>query len=288
MKSKLVVLLLALGLVGCGAGSGEGLDENGDPVVGVTPTPTPGTTPTPTPSPTPEPPDGATLADIQTEIFDSPCAICHTGTGAPQGLRLDSEDNSYNFLVGADGEGVPANQVPELLRVESGNPDDSYIVRKVEGGPDIIGGQMPLGMTPLSADQIAMIRDWITNGAPRTGTGTTATGISKTSIVNKSESVIFQLRFSRAVQEETLTEDLVQVYFLSNGEQRLAYPEEFSLRIAKRQLEIQINQPVVDAESFAVVINDPTLSSVLDTEGRMIDGDNNNVDGGAYRYDYPL
>ncbi len=279
MKSKLLILLSVLALTGCGAGSGEGLDENGRP---VTETPEPDTE-----NPDNEPVDGVTLADIQAEIFDSPCAICHAGSSAPQGLRLDTEDNSYNQLVGADGNGVPANEVPELLRVDPGNPDDSYLVHKVEGEPDIVGGQMPLNMAPLSQDQITMIRDWITNGAPRTGTGTAATGISKTTVLKNNTSVIFQLRFSRAVQQNTLTEDSVQVFFRNRGEERLANTGEFRLSISGRELEVWIDSSV-EADSFAVVVNDPTLASVLDINGRMIDGDNDNVDGGAYRYVYPL
>ena len=49
-----------------------------------------------------------TLADLQTQIFDNPCANCHVGDNPPQGLRLDTAANSYNFLVGADGTGVPS------------------------------------------------------------------------------------------------------------------------------------------------------------------------------------
>ena len=61
--------------------------------------------------------------------------------------------------------------MPALLRVNPGNPDESYLVRKIEGGPDIAGGQMPLGGTPLSEGLIGMVRGWITFGAPETGTG---------------------------------------------------------------------------------------------------------------------
>src|SRR5690606_32978378 len=133
-----------------------------------------------------------------------------------------------------------------------------------------------------------MIRDWIANGAPRTGIGDAAASVSKTSVLNpnainpsaisQSLDVVFQLRFSRAIQQETLTESSVQVYFLNAGQQRLADPTEYELQIIGRELEIRIKQPIADADSFAVVVNDPTLSSVLDINGRMIDGDNDNVD----------
>jgi hypothetical protein len=67
---------------------------------------------------------------------------------------------SYDQLVG-----VPSVEVPELLRVDPGQPDDSYLVMKIEGAPGITGGRMPLGLSPLSAKQIATIRAWIADGA---------------------------------------------------------------------------------------------------------------------------
>jgi hypothetical protein len=97
------------------------------------------------------------VTEIQ-PIFNSRCITCHSGASAPQGLRLDA-NNSYANLVD-----VPSNEVPSLLRVEPGDPDNSYLVQKVEGTADV-GGQMPLGGPPLSASTIALIRQWISDGA---------------------------------------------------------------------------------------------------------------------------
>ena len=105
----------------------------------------------------------ATAVDYSTQIqpiFTSRCTECHSGAGAPQGLRLDSA-NSYANLVG-----VASREVPSLERVEPGDPDNSYLVQKVEGTA-AVGGRMPLGRTPLTADQIALIRQWISEGAER-------------------------------------------------------------------------------------------------------------------------
>ena len=68
-------------------------------------------------------------------------------------------------LVGGDGMGVPSGQMPTSLRVNPGFPDDSYIVQKIEGSAGITGQQMPLNNPPLTAGQIAVIREWIFNGA---------------------------------------------------------------------------------------------------------------------------
>ena len=99
--------------------------------------------------------------DYATEIqpiFSSRCTECHVGAAAPQGLRLDAA-NSYANLVG-----VASNEVPSLQRVEPGDPDNSYLVQKVEGTA-AIGSRMPLGGSPLSDAQIELIRRWISEGA---------------------------------------------------------------------------------------------------------------------------
>lgn len=102
-----------------------------------------------------------TLASIQENIFDVSCALsgCHVGANPPMGLDL-SAGQSQSSLVGVGSEEVPAFE-----RVDPGNPDDSYLVMKIEGDPRIEGGRMPLGRTPLSGEQIAVIREWILDGA---------------------------------------------------------------------------------------------------------------------------
>ena len=141
-------LVLSVLLIAACAGNGEGLDANGRPLV---------------PGGTPPPPLSADFDSIQANIFTPICSVCHVGGSAPEGLRLDAA-NSYNLLVG-----VPSTEVPSLLRVNPGDPDDSYIIQKLEGHA-AVGGQMPLGCPTsqpcLTADTIAFIRQWITNGAP--------------------------------------------------------------------------------------------------------------------------
>ena len=139
-------------LAACGAGSGEDLNEQGLPVTDN--------------NGGGNQADAVTLADLQQNIFGAICTNCHTGANAPRGLRLDSEDNSYAFLVNQ-----AADEMPDLMRVNPGNPDQSYIIKKLEGASDIVGGRMPLGGPYLSQTQIDQVRNWISNGAPRTGTG---------------------------------------------------------------------------------------------------------------------
>ena len=52
------------------------------------------------------------------------------------------------------------------MRVNPGNPDQSYIVQKIEGNA-AVGGRMPLGPGRyLPQDRIDLIRRWIAAGAP--------------------------------------------------------------------------------------------------------------------------
>ncbi len=97
--------------------------------------------------------------EIQSTIFTPICTACHVGAGAPRGLRLD-EANSFALLVN-----VASSEVPGLLRVNPGDPDQSYLVQKIEGTA-AVGGRMPLGGPPLAQDRIDLVRNWIAAGAP--------------------------------------------------------------------------------------------------------------------------
>lgn len=99
------------------------------------------------------------LSTIQSRIFSFICTECHNSSNPPEGLNL-TRGNSFRDLVNKR-----SNQVPELFLVEPFNPDDSYLIRKLEGGPDIVEDRMPLDRSPLSQEQINVIRVWIAQGA---------------------------------------------------------------------------------------------------------------------------
>lgn len=103
-----------------------------------------------------------TLTSIQTNVFTPRCAGCHNGVGTtlPGRLNLTSTTTSLAALAN-----VASVEVPALLRVAPGNANDSYLVRKLEGGPGIVGSRMPLVGAPLDQTTIDSIRLWITNGA---------------------------------------------------------------------------------------------------------------------------
>jgi hypothetical protein len=153
-KQFYTTLLLVACAAGC-AGNGDGLNQNGIPIMEGTA----GTGPI-----TPD------LQSIEDNVFTPICSKCHIGASAPEGLQLDAA-HAYNALVG-----VPSVEVPRFPRVDPGNPDESYMVLKIEGAPGIEGAQMPFGETPLPQATIDAIRQWITNGAPNVSASAAAPG----------------------------------------------------------------------------------------------------------------
>jgi hypothetical protein len=137
----LLISLLSGVIVGCSAGSGEGLDISGRPL-----------------SEGGNLPLAATLASVQANVFNPSCIDCHAGANAPQGLRLDAA-NSFTNLVG-----VPSREDSSFLRVAPGDPDQSYLIHKLEGTASV-GDQMPLGGAPIPQSTINFVRQWITDGA---------------------------------------------------------------------------------------------------------------------------
>jgi hypothetical protein len=109
-----------------------------------------------------------TFSSIQEEIFSSgdssgrpACTSCHNAVGSRfNGLDL-SPAVSYNNLVN-----VASRQRPSAIRVIPEDPASSYLIHKLEGGPNIAGVRMPLNGPFLTEGQILVIRRWIEIGAP--------------------------------------------------------------------------------------------------------------------------
>lgn len=74
-------------------------------------------------------------------------------------MNLSSANDSFNALVN-----VASIQVGSLNRVTPGDPDNSYLIHKLEG-TQASGGRMPQGGPFLSQASIDMVRQWITDGA---------------------------------------------------------------------------------------------------------------------------
>ena len=110
-----------------------------------------------------------TLSSIQREIFDTTdsagrqaCTNCHTDAGRTPvaGMNLRS-GMAYNSLVGAASSAKPG-----AIRVIPGDPENSYLIHKLEGRADITGTRMPRGNSFLTEGQLLVIKRWIQLGAP--------------------------------------------------------------------------------------------------------------------------
>jgi hypothetical protein len=97
--------------------------------------------------------------DIQ-PILSTNCAVsnCHNSFAAA-GLNL-SENVARGGLVNQSSK-----QVADKKLVLPENPDDSYLVIKLENRQTNGTSRMPLGVAALSDEKIQLIKNWITKGA---------------------------------------------------------------------------------------------------------------------------
>ena len=111
-----------------------------------------------------------TFTSIQRNIFTTSdstgrasCTSCHTTAGGrvpPAGMDLGSA-NAHAQLVN-----VASNAKPGAVRVIPGDPENSYLIHKLEGRTTIVGQRMPRGTGPFLTDgQIRVIKRWIELGA---------------------------------------------------------------------------------------------------------------------------
>lgn len=106
----------------------------------------------------------ATLSSIQDNIFTPSCALggCHNSTAASAGLVLE-DGQSFSNLVN-----VMSTQATSLNRVEPNDSGNSYLIDKLLGTQNDVGGtgaRMPRIGSLLTDAQIDIIMDWIDNGA---------------------------------------------------------------------------------------------------------------------------
>jgi len=142
--------LLVVMFVGC---AGVACDENLSSLTGPTPNLEP------------------TFSSIQTEIFEktdsagrTACTTCHSSTGGrnPSGGMNLNHDVAYAQIVNA-----PTRSPVGKTRVIPGDPDNSYLIQKLECCAVINGKRMPNNGPPYLTDgQILVIRRWIAIGAP--------------------------------------------------------------------------------------------------------------------------
>jgi len=118
------------------------------------------------PTPSLEP----TFASIQHDIFESTDSAgrsawinCHTAVGrTPAGGLNLTHDVAYSQIVN-----VVSPRKAGAMRIAPGDPNNSYLIQKLEGASGIVGVRMPANGPPyLTEGQMSIIRRWVEIGAP--------------------------------------------------------------------------------------------------------------------------
>ena len=104
---------------------------------------------------------------LSKEVFMPTCATseCHAGNPPPRAPMSLEAGQTWAALVDA-----PSYEVPSLRRVAPGDVPGSYLMHKLRGTAESVGGiatRMPLGQPMLQEEQLLAIEDWISQGAPR-------------------------------------------------------------------------------------------------------------------------
>jgi len=270
--AKLWLLCTACALGAC-AGNGDGLDENGRPLEEDSGTLQP------------------TFQSIQDRVLTPVCTGCHAGARAPLGLRLD-EGSSYALLVNA-----ASVEVPGLRRVQPGNPNASYLIQKLEGTA-AVGSRMPLNAPALPASTIAVIRQWIADGAPSSA----AAGLTKTRFESAKLTPIAPLsgevmpaagRDIVVASDTELDTSLLQAGLItlraSGGDGEFDAGNEHDISAA---VNVRSQQPTVLAitpqieslppDTYELRISGTDPLALADYSARMIDGDGDGTAGGDF------
>lgn len=246
---------LPLLLAAC-AGSGEGLDENGRPGEpgggGLSLTPD--------------------LQSIQDKVFTPVCTQCHAGAGAPAGLRLDAA-SSYGALVG-----VPSSEVPSLLRVKPGDPGNSYLVQKLEGRA-AVGDRMPLGQPALPVATIAVIRQWIADGAPNVASPADARLAVRT--VSASANVI-AIALTRGVDASLVNETTVVLEASTGAADARFVRTSAAVSVHNDALILIVPEQALEPGRYRVSLRGAGPAALADWNAVVLDGDGDGNPGGDW------
>ena len=114
---------------------------------------------------------GTTFTEVYTTIIAPSCtnAMCHfsNATSAEGSLDMSSQTVAYDALykVPAVTAPIDSDSCAGLIRVVPGSPSMSLMYLKVTEFTPPCGAQMPLLKPVLPAQQIALIQNWIMEGA---------------------------------------------------------------------------------------------------------------------------
>ena len=220
----------------------------------------------------------ATFSSIQVNVFTPICATCHAGASAPHGLRLDG-NNSYALLVG-----VPSDEEPSILRVKPNDPDNSYLVQKIQGTA-ANGERMPAGMPALPQATIDTIRQWITNGAMNdTLASSAAIRVSSLSPLPGSTMTTLPasitVAFDREVNATTVDATTFKLErsggdgMFGNGNDVAITPASVTVPAANTHSAVMSLTGVASAnDTYQITLSGSGAAKILDLSGNALDGE---------------
>jgi mono/diheme cytochrome c family protein len=220
----------------------------------------------------------ATFSSIQANVFTPICVTCHAGASAPHGLRLDG-NNSFALLVG-----VPSDEQPSILRVKPNDPDNSYLVQKIQGTA-ASGERMPAGMPALPQATIDTIRQWITNGATNdTQTSSVAIRVSSVSPLPGSTATTLPASITVAFDREVNATTVDATTFkldrsggdgvFGNGNDVAITPAPVTVPAANTHSAVMSLAGVAAAnDTYRITVSGSGAVKVLDLSGNALDGE---------------
>jgi hypothetical protein len=176
---------------------------------------------------------------------------------------------------------VASAEVPGTLRVNPGNPDASYIVKKIEGTA-AVGVRMPANGPPyLPQDRIDLIRRWIAAGAPmalQPGDFLRVTSsIPAAAETLPAGTSRLLLVFNSEVDPSRVSADSLEL--------RDAMDELVPLAVVRvppgrtNVIEITMDRPLAGG-SFQLAVRGDGPAPLADMAGRVLDGDGDGIAGG--------
>ena len=109
------------------------------------PAPPPAPTPVVTATPTPVPSTIVKYSEVQAKIFDQACVRCHSGQTPKGKVNL----SSFAALMASAKRNL----------IIAGSPDTSLVFTEISSG------DMPPSGPPIAAPEVALLQEWINQGA---------------------------------------------------------------------------------------------------------------------------
>ncbi len=175
-----------------------------------------------------------------------------------------------------------ARKCRTLLRVNPGNPDQSYIVQKIQGTA-AVGGRMPLGQAALPQDRIDLIRSWIAAGAPP------ASVASDNLTVGSSIPAAGEVAPAGVGKLIVIFSGQVDAALAGSGtfELRDGFDQPVAITAAQRAagrpnvVELSLAQGLA-AGTYQLTVRGEGAVALADNAGHVLDGDADGVAGGDY------